>query len=1128
VETGNSPQESCNIIENVGLPRLLWRAGAEVSIFPTLESAEVTRARIALAALAYAALVAHLLFIPYAFSPLSLDDTLRRFALIPWLQLGSDQNVALASRGLMFVPLGLLLAAWVAPEPRRRIELPALLIASLLGCLWATGVNFAQVWFPTRTVSLNNLAAEFFGVIGGGLLWSTLGATGLRWWRKLASGGRVSLMAALSGYVALYLVASLTPFDFVTSAGEIAEKAASDLYGLWIAPVSCGPAPCELKFVSAMLAAVPCGWWFAARRRSAVHFSRSAVLFALVVATIIELLHFLMVSGVSQGASVLVRASGIVLGAATYSWRYRVAALDLNRVGRPAVVALLVPHIIAVAYVAGWFRSQKLGVAAGLARLHDVVWLPFFYQYYAPYQSTMYSAMVHAALYAPVGVMCWLWTRNRDRAPLWLATLVAVMVAIVAETSKVFLAGRLPDYTDVFIAAVSATLALAVLRFASRSQHPPRDALASPHSDAARQPRDASRRDGPAADSTPASAGPRLIGALLLALVVATVIGFPVGSWALALGLVLYVVALLRFPTAAYLIAIPSLLPVFDLAPLSGRFFWDEFDVLLATTLGVRLLMTAPIRKTGVAVPKAALWLLFVSVMASTAIGVWPPAPFDANAFSNYLSTYNALRIAKGYVWGGAVLWLICRDASAGRKVIPPLQIGLTLGLFAATISVLWERLLFAGLADLGTAFRAAGFVSATHVGGAYLEALLVMLAPFGLSLAVTAERSLHRHMWYAVVLLGAAAVLVTLSRAALVAWLISVAVFALVWWLKSREPRAVSLKPGWQWGTGMALLSVLAITVLAAQSTYLHERLAMSNSDLSLRTAHWNESIALMRSDALHVLLGMGLGSFPREFYLAHAGTQQLPAYRLERDGGSVGSVRSYLVLTGGRGMYMDQRVGAKPGSELRLEGQVRSPQAGARLSISLCEKSFLNSVTCDEAAVSAGPTWQPFEVRLRSPQRADIRFALAAPIALSLHNGVFGSRVEVTQLSLVDASQADLLSNGSFEHGLDRWLVASDVHLAWRTLNTPLQITFEQGVLGVLAWLMLCVAAIAVVLRPSAYPGVTAAFAGALIGFLAVGCFDSLLDWPRIILLVALIGAAGLNSSGDRQAQLREPSRS
>ena len=403
----------------------------------------MTRTRIALWALAYAALLAHLLFIPYAYSPLPFDETLRRFAHIPWLQLGSDQNVALVSRALMFAPLGLLLAAWIAPQPWRGSEIPALLVAGLLGCLWAIGVNLAQLWFPSRTVSLNNLAAEFCGVIGGGLLWTTLGATGLRWRRQLLSGGGVSLSAALSGYVILYLVASLTPFDFVTNAGELAEKAASNLYGVWIAPVGCGAAPCKLKFLSTLLAAAPCGWWFAARRRGAGNAWRSAVPLALLVATIIELLHFLMVSGVSQGASVLVRASGMVLGAVTYSCRHRLATLDLNRVGRPAALALLLVNIAAVAYVAGWSRSATLGVAAGVKRLGDIVWLPFFYQYYSPYNSTMYSAIIHAALYAPVGVACWLGARHRDRIRLALATGLAVLIAFVAETSKVFLAGRL-------------------------------------------------------------------------------------------------------------------------------------------------------------------------------------------------------------------------------------------------------------------------------------------------------------------------------------------------------------------------------------------------------------------------------------------------------------------------------------------------------------------------------------------------------------------------------------------------------------------------------------------------------------------------------------------------------------
>ena len=164
-----------------------------------------------------------------------------------------------------------------------------------------------------------------------------------------------------------------------------------------------------------------------------------------------------------------------------------------------------------------------------------------------------------------------------------------------------------------------------------------------------------------------------------------------------------------------------------------------------------------------------------------------------------------------------------------------------------------------------------------------------------------------------------------------------------------------------------------------------------------------------------------------------------------------------------------MDQRVSPTPGNEILLRGQVRSPQAGAKLSISLCEKSMLNSLNCEQAYVLTGPTWRPFEVRMLSPQRSGTGPGPSAPVSISLQNGQFGSRVEVTQLSLVDKN-VDLISNGAFEDGLDHWFVTSDVHLAWRVHNTPLQIAFEQGVLGVAAWLAMILAAIVLVWRTSA----------------------------------------------------------
>ena len=426
------------------------------------------RIGIALVALGYAVLIAHLLFIPYAFTPLDFDAALRRFAQIRWIELGSDQNVALVSRALMWFPLGLLIAAVVAPRPRRRIEVLALFVSVLLGSFWAVGVSFAQVWFPSRTVSLNNLTAEVCGVIIGALLWSTLGANALPWWRQLTAGGRKSMRAALGGYVVLYLVVSLTPFDFVTNMAELVEKTETNLYGLWLAPIGCGPSPCGLKYLSVVLATVPCGWWFASQRPREPHVWLPTLLMALIVGTAIELLHFLMVSGVSQGASIIARTGGMVLGAITFSRREWLVRLDMDRIGRPAVLALLVPYLIAVCYVGGWFRTERLGISAGIARLDQVVWLPFYYEYFNPYQSTMLSAMVHTVLYAPVGVMCWLWVRNRDRVQVWFAALFATLLSVLVETSKIFLLDRLPDYTDIVIATISATLMLTVLRLFSR------------------------------------------------------------------------------------------------------------------------------------------------------------------------------------------------------------------------------------------------------------------------------------------------------------------------------------------------------------------------------------------------------------------------------------------------------------------------------------------------------------------------------------------------------------------------------------------------------------------------------------------------------------------------------------
>jgi hypothetical protein len=1058
----------------------------------------MTRTHLGLAAIACAVLVAHLLFIPYAFAPLDTREAWDQFSALPWLKLGSDQNVALASRALMFAPLGLLLDAWISPRPRGGGALAAFAGATMAGGAIALGINFAQLWFPARTASFNNVVAELAGVTMGALAWAVLGAAALAWWRRLRIGGSRSFDAALAGYVVAYLLLSLAPFDFVTSIEELSAKVRSDLYGLWLAPLTCGPAPCSLKFLAVVLAAVPCGWWLAGRFHGRPGRLMTAALVAMIVATAIEGLRFLMVSGVSQGASVIARSAGAVLGAAGEASSLRAVALGLGRYGRTLVLALMLPYAALLAFVAGWSRARILDVDAALARVADIEWLPFYYEYFAPYQSTMQSAIVHAALYAPVGLACWLWSRNRHGIALAWAAWWAAALAAISETSKLFLAGRQPDYTDVVIAVASASIMLGGLRLVSS---PPATAQAT-----------AGRAPTPTAQPViavglNAPAGPRamrILAALgFVAIAGATVLGFPMGRTALALFLVAYAVLLARF-SRLYLVAVPVFIPLLDFAPLSGRFYWTEFDALLATTAAVRL---ATMRTTIASSPpftRSALYLLIFSVCVSAAIGAWPPAPLDHNAFSSYLSTWNALRVAKGYVWAVILGWLAWRDGQEDREVARTLVSGLGFGLVVTAAAVAWERAAFVGLGETGSSFRAGGFLSDTHVGGAYVEAILVALSPFALALACDpGRRVVVRIAWLCAALFGAVAIVLTISRAATAAWVVTMLVFGLVWAVKTRWENGAGLVA--RYGPVLAAVVLMGIMVAGSTSTYLRDRLAGSRQDMSVRVEHWKETLRILDLTPAHVLLGRGLGRFPREFYLTDAVPEHLPGYSLGRD-----PVRGpFLVLTGGKGMYMDQRVDVPPGVSLRLTGVARS-STGGQLGVSLCRKSMLNSIACSDHSVPVGIDWNPFELTLVAPTVAGGRLLLQAS-SLSLRNEAFGSRIEVTQLALLHDG-SDILANGDFRQGLDRWFVSSDVHLAWRALNTPLQVLFEQGLLGWFAWAAMLGWALVLVRGPTSSRATTVAFAASTAGLLVVGAFDTVLDSPRIVLLLGLVWTTAL----------------
>jgi O-antigen ligase len=128
------------------------------------------------------------------------------------------------------------------------------------------------------------------------------------------------------------------------------------------------------------------------------------------------------------------------------------------------------------------------------------------------------------------------------------------------------------------------------------------------------------------------------------------------------------------------------------------------------------------------------------------------------------------------------------------------------------------------------------------------------------------------------------------------------------------------------------------------------------------------------------------------------------------------------------------------------------------------------------------------------------------------------------VRDVHLADDAGHEMLLNGDFGLGMDRWIFTDDSHISWRMLNEYLMLWFETGLTGVVAFLALAGLAIAGGIRATWYGAVTgAAVAGSVAGFLVSGMFDNVLEAPRLATLFFLVCLCGLVQWEDRRHRPR-----
>ena len=587
-----------------------------------------------------------------------------------------------------------------------------------------------------------------------------------------------------------------------------------------------------------------------------------------------------------------------------------------------------------------------------------------------------------------------------------------------------------------------------------------------------------------------------------------TAVTSPLGAvWVLPLFLAYS--ALLWWRPDYWLVWILALLPLLDLTPWTGRLYWTEYDTLLLATIGIGYLRHGPHSRPALRKPARLLLALFtLSAAISLIIGLWPLGTLDNNAFSSYTSSYNALRVAKGLLFALAFMPLLAREWDDREGAEHRLAFGMTLGLAAEVVYVLWERATFSGLFNFETVYRITGSFPGMHIGGAYIECYLVMALPF---VALWAWQQRHIGVTLlatALYGLGAYSVMVTFSRGGQAAFALETLIIMLGYTGLARRDQANHFVV-----IGSAVM-IAAVAVAVAwpifSGKFSRSRLATIEQDSVIRTNHW--------ADAMHIfqkrnspVFGVGLGSFPSAYYWSLSELSRPSTYAFITNHGN-----TFLQLGSGEALYFEQAVPVLPEQSYTLSMDLRSNASNAALTVPICEKALLYSFTCawTTLQIKAPPgQWEHFESNILTKNFGPPHSRLPRPVKLSLFNGYAGTLVDVDNVALLDSSGTNLVRNGDFSEGMHHWFFSTDSHLAWHTENLYINVLFEQGWFGLIWFMALVIYTLMRLLQHAWHyePGSLALFAS-LTAFLVLGLVDSLIDETRISFLFYLLLVAGL----------------
>lgn len=1036
--------------------------------------------------LSYIFFVVYGSLVPLQYKSLPLDEAWAAMQHIPFLKLGVASRADWVANGVLFVPVAFLTHYLLTQSFQRVPRIILIVVAAAFSVTLAVAVEFTQLFFPGRTVSLNDILAESLGSVVG----LALAAMSMDWCHALLESWfhepqRLKTLA-LDGYVFAYLALAFFPYDFLMSWPEISEKIDANNWGWFVARNSPRFTLFSFQLLVEFALTLPFGFLLARRTGLGSANYKQAFFIGLLLGGFIEIAQFFMASGVSQGLSVVVKAMGVCGGLALSRQGGRWTLDQIASTLRRYTPAIAIAYLIMLLEINGWFISSWHGLDIASAQLAEVNFLPFYYHYFTSEAVALFSLGAVSISYMPLALLAW----AHGRSP-GLAVVMAALSAICIESGKLFIQGSHPDPTNIVLACIASWFTVRLMQ------------QLSPHKDEARL----VEAEGSLSDSRrvaqPAKT-PRPWLILCLAAVGVWATTFPVFPVFVFLVLIACAVTVWQRPVWVFAI-IPAALPVFDLAPWSGRFFLDEFDALLLVSLAVaysRVPSQPGSRLRADVLFIVAAGLVVLSFGISAIQGMRPFALPDANAFNNYYSTYNALRIVKGAIWAFLMYGLARRFISRGVDARRPFCWGMVVGLGLTVAVIVWERAAFSELWNFSDGYRVTGPFSASHTGGAYVDCFLAAAVPFLMMLAFEKRHWLIKLAGLLLIVAATYALMVTFSRGGYLAF--SVAVFIVLLVAIMNAKRFVR--------NGVIFAGVAGAMLLVAgpvfKGEFAQSRMTSVSVDLGFRQAHWNDALYIRDSGWPTALFGMGLGRFPETKYWRSTLHPKPATYGLENEAGN-----TYLRLGSGDPLGLEQMVSLQPGQSYVLKLDVRPSRPDAKMTVPICEKWLLTSYNCLLPTFDLDQEfgrWRTIEARFTADGLSVSPWYKRRPIKLSLTYDVPQSTIDIDNVRLETGLDSNLLRNGNFSQGLDHWFLATSgtLHAHWRVHSLFYGVLFDQGWFGLVALGAFIVLAMGRAAQMAwRGDGVSGASLAALSGFLLSGVFDTQIDAPRFLMLMLLL---------------------